>query len=137
MSSGHKNPANVAGGLKATINNPNTSQEAKDNARERLNDMQGAFSEVSQEQHEHHVLGGYKATLNNDRASDEAKAKARNVLDNAERGQFDNFESGDQDSSDQHRNHVLGGHKATLNNSNVPESTKEHSKEILEENDAI
>ncbi|KAI4194019.1 MAG: hypothetical protein LQ350_008029 [Teloschistes chrysophthalmus] len=34
--SGDKNPNNVAGGLKATMNNPNVSQEAKDSAKERL-----------------------------------------------------------------------------------------------------
>ena len=31
-----KNPNNVAGGLKATLNNPNVSEEAKESARERL-----------------------------------------------------------------------------------------------------
>ncbi|KAG6982451.1 Conidiation-specific protein 6 [Fusarium oxysporum f. sp. conglutinans] len=31
-----KNPGNVAGGLKATLNNPNVSDEAKKNAKERL-----------------------------------------------------------------------------------------------------
>lgn len=34
-----KNPNNVAGGLKATVNNPQVSQEAKDSAKERLNNM--------------------------------------------------------------------------------------------------
>ncbi|KAI4086072.1 MAG: hypothetical protein LQ348_002703 [Seirophora lacunosa] len=34
-----KNPQNVAGGLKATVNNPQVSQEAKDSAQERLKDM--------------------------------------------------------------------------------------------------
>jgi hypothetical protein len=38
-SGGDKNPNNVAGGLKATLNNPNTSDEAKESAKERLNDM--------------------------------------------------------------------------------------------------
>ncbi|KAL8684920.1 MAG: hypothetical protein Q9224_006065 [Gallowayella concinna] len=38
-SSGDKNPNNVAGGLKATVNNPQVSQEAKDSAQERLKDM--------------------------------------------------------------------------------------------------
>ncbi|OTB16571.1 hypothetical protein K445DRAFT_331157 [Daldinia sp. EC12] len=36
---GNKNPGNVAGGLKAAINNPNVSEEAKQSAKERLNDM--------------------------------------------------------------------------------------------------
>lgn len=34
-----KNPNNVAGGLKATINNPNNSEEAKQSAKERLDGM--------------------------------------------------------------------------------------------------
>ena len=38
-SSGDKNPNNVAGGLKATLNNPNTSDEAKESAKERLDNM--------------------------------------------------------------------------------------------------
>lgn len=32
----NKNPNNVAGGLKATLNNPNTSEDAKQSAKERL-----------------------------------------------------------------------------------------------------
>ncbi|KAI1662601.1 conidiation-specific protein 6 [Daldinia decipiens] len=39
---GDKNPGNVAGGLKAAINNPKVSEDAKQSAKERLNDMQGA-----------------------------------------------------------------------------------------------
>jgi len=35
----NKNPNNVAGGLKATINNPNVSEEAKQSAKERLDQM--------------------------------------------------------------------------------------------------
>jgi hypothetical protein len=38
-SSGDKNPNNVAGGLKATLNNANTSDEAKESAKEKLNNM--------------------------------------------------------------------------------------------------
>ncbi|KAI4168693.1 MAG: hypothetical protein LQ343_006197 [Gyalolechia ehrenbergii] len=37
--SGEKNPQNVAGGLKATVNNPKVSDEAKESAKERLKDM--------------------------------------------------------------------------------------------------
>jgi hypothetical protein len=33
---GHKNSKNVEGGLKATMKNPNTSEEAKMHAKERL-----------------------------------------------------------------------------------------------------
>jgi hypothetical protein len=35
----NKNPNNVAGGLKATVKNPNVSDEAKQSAKERLDNM--------------------------------------------------------------------------------------------------
>lgn len=35
-SEGDRNPNNVAGGVKATTNNPNNSEEAKQSAKERL-----------------------------------------------------------------------------------------------------
>lgn len=35
----NKNPNNVAGGLKATLKNPNVSDEAKESAKERLEGM--------------------------------------------------------------------------------------------------
>ncbi|KAF1947523.1 hypothetical protein EJ02DRAFT_392010 [Clathrospora elynae] len=38
-SSGEKNSNNVAGGLKATLNNPNTEEDAKESAKEMLNSM--------------------------------------------------------------------------------------------------
>ncbi|KAF2132448.1 hypothetical protein P153DRAFT_284978 [Dothidotthia symphoricarpi CBS 119687] len=37
---GEKNPNNVAGGLKATLKNPNVSDEAKESAKERLEQME-------------------------------------------------------------------------------------------------
>jgi len=44
-------------GLKAAINNPNVSEEAKDNAQERLNEMtSGGTEEVT---HVNNVLGEY------------------------------------------------------------------------------
>jgi len=65
-----KNPNNVMGGLKATINNPKVSDEAKDSARERLNDMvnsgAGTTTETTPDLNDNHVIGGYKATLNSE-----------------------------------------------------------------------
>jgi len=40
----NSNPRNVAGGLKATIHNPKTSQPAKESAEERLSGMQNELN---------------------------------------------------------------------------------------------
>ena len=90
-----KNPGNVAGGLKATLNNPNVSQEAKDNAQERLDSLEGGAPveevmsgstghKTSGEKNPGNVAGGYKATLNNPNVSDEAKQHAKEVLDSGD-----------------------------------------------------
>ncbi|KAK7461433.1 hypothetical protein VKT23_008611 [Stygiomarasmius scandens] len=140
MSSADKNPNNVMGGLKATINNPKVSDEAKDSARERLNDMvnsgAGTTTETTPDLNDNHVIGGYKATLNNDRVSEEAKAHAREILDAA--GVLEEFEEGgSQEQRDEHENRVLGGYKAALNNPNVSEAAKEHAREFLRERNAL
>ena len=85
-----KNPGNVAGGLKATLNNPRVSDEAKNQARERLDALEGgaAVEEVETQTSAAHadkndgnVIGGYKATLSNPRVSKEAKQHAKEMLD--------------------------------------------------------
>ncbi|KAF5341869.1 hypothetical protein D9611_001866 [Ephemerocybe angulata] len=59
-SSHPKDPSRVASGYKATIHNPNVSEEAKDRAREHL----AALGESGENQEaDHRVLGGYKATM--------------------------------------------------------------------------
>ncbi|KAF8629251.1 hypothetical protein AX17_005830 [Amanita inopinata Kibby_2008] len=86
-----KNPQRVAGGLKATMHNPKTSDEAKHSAHERLQQL-----EPELESHHRHtaanqaatkntgnVLGGHKATLSNKNASEEAKEHSREVLEHA------------------------------------------------------
>ncbi|KAH6968428.1 hypothetical protein HG530_013630 [Fusarium avenaceum] len=62
--------AQVAGGHKATINNPNTSDKAKEN------EFNGG-----DEKNPGNVAGGLKATLNNPNVSDEAKKNAQERLD--------------------------------------------------------
>ncbi|CAJ0539315.1 Ff.00g069910.m01.CDS01 [Fusarium sp. VM40] len=77
--------ARVAGGHKATINNPNTSDEAKENSRQVLEnefsggDVEGAGD--NKEKNPGNVAGGLKATLNNPNVSDEAKTNAQERLD--------------------------------------------------------
>jgi len=60
--------ARYAGGLKASIKNPNVSDEAKESAQERLDNLPEDTSEtgdrgVSAGKNTGNVLGGYKATL--------------------------------------------------------------------------
>jgi hypothetical protein len=69
--SAKKNPERVAAGLKATIHNPQVSQEAKTKARERLQEM-GLDATGAQNKH---VAGGLKAAVHNPRVSEEAKQK--------------------------------------------------------------
>ncbi|KAG5752540.1 hypothetical protein H9Q69_004811 [Fusarium xylarioides] len=77
--------AQVAGGHKATINNPNTSEEAKENSRQVLeNEFNGGDvtgAEDNKEKNPGNVAGGLKATLNNPNVSDEAKKNAQERLD--------------------------------------------------------
>lgn len=67
-----KNPGNVAGGLKATLNNPRVSDEAKNDAKERLDAMksgapvdevQTQTSATDADKNPGNQIGGYKATL--------------------------------------------------------------------------
>ncbi|KDQ57722.1 hypothetical protein JAAARDRAFT_194009 [Jaapia argillacea MUCL 33604] len=71
------------GGYKATLKNPNVSEEAKAHAREILKEDGYTFDRpegATEEEHETRVLAGYKAALHNDRVSAEAKAHARQYL---------------------------------------------------------
>ncbi|EFP91377.1 hypothetical protein PGT21_023821 [Puccinia graminis f. sp. tritici] len=76
------NPGNVAGGLKATINNPNVSEQAKAHAEDRL---EKEFSLVADEGNESknpkNVIGGIKAAINNPNVSEEKKSELRSKLD--------------------------------------------------------
>ncbi|KAL0575993.1 hypothetical protein V5O48_005993 [Marasmius crinis-equi] len=76
----------VLGGYKATLKNDNASEEAKDHAREVLEEHGASTEPLPQSQKNpnpspERVRAGYKATLNNPRTSDEAKEKAENYLE--------------------------------------------------------
>jgi len=76
---------NVAGGHKANLNNPNTSEESKQHSKEVLenNDFEYQTENTgSGEKNPNNVAGGLKATLNNPNVSDEAKQSAKERLDN-------------------------------------------------------
>ncbi|EIN11451.1 hypothetical protein PUNSTDRAFT_98561 [Punctularia strigosozonata HHB-11173 SS5] len=66
----------VLGGFKASLKNPNVSEEAKEHAA----DVLEAADEDPASIHEHRVLGGYKATLKNPNVSKQAKQQARELL---------------------------------------------------------
>ncbi|KAM0333252.1 hypothetical protein ACHAQA_001912 [Verticillium albo-atrum] len=83
--------AQVAGGHKANLNNPNTSEESKQHSREILENEFGgddapnassAASAKDENKNPGNVAGGLKATLNNPNASEEAKESAKERLDN-------------------------------------------------------
>ncbi|TFL06883.1 Conidiation protein 6-domain-containing protein [Pterulicium gracile] len=90
-----KNPGNVAGGLKATLNNPRVSDEAKNDAKERLDAMksgapvdevQTQTSATDADKNPGNQIGGYKATLSNPNVSKEAKQHAKEMLDSGSIG---------------------------------------------------
>ncbi|WVQ72879.1 hypothetical protein IAR50_002440 [Cryptococcus sp. DSM 104548] len=92
MSSDTAHEGRIAGGYKATLSNPNTSDEAKQNASNVLSDIDqkgsDAIADHENERYDHEadhhtnqVRGGYKATLKNPNVSEEAKDHAREILD--------------------------------------------------------
>ncbi|KAI0185428.1 hypothetical protein EV127DRAFT_348311 [Xylaria flabelliformis] len=76
--------AQIAGGHKANLSNPNTSEESKQRSREVLDnefnggDVPGASD--NQDKNPGNVAGGLKATLKNPNVSDEAKESAKERL---------------------------------------------------------
>ncbi|KIY72412.1 hypothetical protein CYLTODRAFT_449958 [Cylindrobasidium torrendii FP15055 ss-10] len=141
MSDGNKNPERVAAGLKAAIHNPNTSDEARERATERLQGIDTQYtdknldnSSASMDNGDHHrnqVLGGYKATLHNPGSTDAAKSKARDVLQEAGVGE----ERLDQRSGKADPERVAAGHRAAIKNPNVSDEAKQHSQNFLDDNE--
>ncbi|EKM54064.1 uncharacterized protein PHACADRAFT_185049 [Phanerochaete carnosa HHB-10118-sp] len=136
----NKNPERVAAGLKATMHNPNVSEEAKHHAAERLEQMgsgtgthRGESGSHSSTQDKNRVLGGYKATLANEHTSPEAKKHAREILE----AHGYTIERGEGVSEDEHHTRVLAGYKAALHNPRVSDEAKAHAREYLREHDAL
>ncbi|KAL0259700.1 hypothetical protein SLS55_005439 [Diplodia seriata] len=77
------NPGNVIGGHKANINNPNTSDEAKQHSRQIIDEKtesEDVPQAADQDKNPGNVAGGLKATVNNPNVSDEAKQSAKERL---------------------------------------------------------
>ncbi|KAG5187933.1 hypothetical protein JKP88DRAFT_218338 [Tribonema minus] len=73
-----RNPGNVAGGIKAAINNPNVSDAKKDELKSRLDNED--FT-PSVDKNPNNVQGGVKAAINNPNVSDEKKSELQSRLD--------------------------------------------------------
>ncbi|KAG2153804.1 Conidiation protein 6-domain-containing protein [Suillus clintonianus] len=132
-----KDTARVVAGLKAAVHNPNVSDEAKDNALKRLEEMgqsadpitpaqAKATQTAAAEAHEKNVLRGYKAATSNPNVSEEAKQHAREVLEAA--GIQHKL---DTHSDEEHQHRVLAGYKAAIHNPNVSAAAKQHAREYL------
>ncbi|KAI4270785.1 MAG: hypothetical protein LQ337_006468 [Flavoplaca oasis] len=76
------NPGNIVGGHKANLNNPNTSDEAKQHSKEVLDqEFNGGNVDTSSgDKNPNNVAGGLKATVNNPQVSQEAKDSAQDRL---------------------------------------------------------
>ncbi|KAM6501070.1 Conidiation protein 6 domain containing protein [Amanita muscaria] len=109
MSAG-KNPSRIAAGLKAAVHNPRVSEEAKESATERLQQM-GAEAETTQE-----------TATQTERASPTGTSQRRHST-----GSEAQMTEGKSESR------VMGGYKAALKNPRVSEEAKEHAEEILEQ----
>nr|OQO28960.1 hypothetical protein B0A51_03769 [Rachicladosporium sp. CCFEE 5018] len=78
------NPGNVAGGHKANLNNPNTSEESKQHSRDVLeNQLDGGdvTSASDANKNPNNVQGGIKAAINNPNTSVERKEELKSKLD--------------------------------------------------------
>ncbi|GJE86028.1 conidiation protein 6 [Phanerochaete sordida] len=75
------NVGNVARGLKAAVSNPKNSEEAKDRAQQRLDEMESSGEAHSEDAKMAQVKQGHKANLNNPNTSEESKQHSKQVLD--------------------------------------------------------
>ncbi|KAJ7470853.1 Conidiation protein 6-domain-containing protein [Mycena latifolia] len=138
MSSDNKDPVRVAAGLKATLHRDNVSDEAKQNAEERLKEMGATSSDEPAHGtklfslHAQYRWKHKAATSTNEATSDEAQAHAREILEAA--GYTVTDENVDRD---EHEVRVLAGYKAALNNPRVSEKAKKHAREYLQEHGAV
>ncbi|KAF9046338.1 Conidiation protein 6-domain-containing protein [Panaeolus papilionaceus] len=106
---------NQARGLKASINNPNVSEEAKQNAQQRLDEM-GYYPEEDE---------------GNSRTS--TRSSGGSGAGNS--GELDEID--ERVSQGKEESRVIGGYKAVLKNPNVSEEAKEHAEQLLEKHDAL
>ncbi|TRM70339.1 Conidiation protein 6-domain-containing protein [Schizophyllum amplum] len=135
-----KNPQRVAAGLKATIHNPRVSDEAKESAAERLQNMGADFDEAPTRSSAPRSAGTKVGAIDDDDEDiledpqnpddipddDEAEPGTR-----ATTGRSTGGSSGGKNEAN-----VIRGYKAALHNPNVGEQAKERAEAYLEEHDA-
>ncbi|KAG2001559.1 hypothetical protein CC2G_006696 [Coprinopsis cinerea AmutBmut pab1-1] len=112
-----KDPGNVARGLKAAINNPRVSEQAK-RARQRAPSRHGRVRPWRGE-HQHRSQGQRSSGSGGKDLEDEDVE----------------YEEEEESSGGADRTRVMAGYKATLKNPNVSQRAKDHAAEILEQND--
>ncbi|KAJ3565251.1 hypothetical protein NP233_g7751 [Leucocoprinus birnbaumii] len=145
-----KNPERVAAGLKATVHNARTSDEAKLNAAQRLDDM---GVEIEQQASTHKAGTGASATgesksgiprqqmgtsldTQGRKAANYSGMDADNFLEDNDPEMFGNVgRSAGAQGGQPGEAREMGGYRATLKNPRVSEQAKEHARNVLEEND--
>ena len=137
--SADKDQSHVIGGLKATITNPNTSADAKDNAMKRLEEL-GQSDEPTHHELGTHQIAGYKATISSSwdspylvsfnlkpdysptdpNTSEKAKEHAREVLEAEGEPEVTPAQRAQPTSpEDQHTRRVVAGYKAALHSTSL------------------
>ncbi|KAB5525586.1 Conidiation protein 6-domain-containing protein [Coniochaeta sp. 2T2.1] len=76
----------IAGGHKANLNNPNTSDESKEHSKQVLEDQFDGVPSAADSRGKNpgNVAGGLKATMKNPNVSDQAKKSAQDRLGDME-----------------------------------------------------
>ncbi|KAL1750750.1 Conidiation protein 6-domain-containing protein [Schizophyllum commune] len=130
-----KNPERVAAGLKASINNPNVGEEAKESASERL-------AQMGADQPRGTMKQDYTRGVDAEDVEDEyvpGRDDERTGLgDFTEEpsGRRGGTATGDATGSGKDEGNVIRGYKATLHNPRVSDEAKERAQDYLEEHDA-
>jgi len=105
---GDKHFGNVVGGYKATLSNPRTSDQARDHAEKKLNDLGVKHDSASRherslnmgEENADNVIGGHNATISNPHTSTEATQHSKKVLNNSV---VENTHGREHDTTQHHR----------------------------------
>ncbi|KAF5325431.1 hypothetical protein D9619_009767 [Psilocybe cf. subviscida] len=126
--SGYSHEEHVAAGLKASMHNPNVSDNAKDRSARRLREM-GASDEAATKTSS--KKGPSKASVSH--IDDTAEVEAGGDLGGDFLGQKAGAHPDKSSHKAQvHQHRVISGYKATLKNPRVSESAKSNAREQLE-----
>jgi len=129
-----KDESHVIAGLKATLTNVASSDEARESARKRLEEMgvnpDERVTKSEGDKDESHVIAGLKAAMTNASTSDEAREAAKLKLQ--EMG-VDPNERVTKTDEEKDQSHVVAGLKAALVNPNTSDEAQESARKRLEE----